>query len=305
MPRERRRRFARYPSSPHTTDETVEHGGRTRTFRLHVPPGLDDRGAPLVIQFHGGGGAGRGIDRLTRFHDLADRERFVVAAPSGVARNWNDGRIAPRMRAAMEGVDDVGFVALLIDTIAARTPIDRHRVYAVGISNGAMMTGRLACQLSERIAAIGQVAGTAPADAAQWCHPGRPVPVMQIHGTADPLVPYEGGPIGGHRRHGHRRHGGRLEGRGVVMGVDAWASLWVANTNADGPAVTSVGDDVSVRTWRGTARQSDIEFWRVENGGHTWPGGAQYLPERVIGSTSKTFDATPTIWRFLSAHALD
>ena len=302
--RGRRRRFARQAPSPHTTDEALAHGGRTRKFRLHVPPGLDDRAAPLVIQFHGGGGAGRGIDRLTRFHALADHERFVVAAPSGVARNWNDGRIAPRMRAAMQGVDDVGFVAVLIDTIAARIPIDRRRVYAVGMSNGAMMAGRLACQLSERIAAIAQVAGTAPADAAQWCHPGRPVPVMQIHGTADPLVPYEGGPIG-HGRHGHRHHRDRLEGRGIVLGVDDWAALWVANNNAKGPAVSSLGDDVSVRTWRGTARQSDIEFWRIENGGHTWPGGSQYLPARVIGPTSKTFDATPTIWRFLSAHYLD
>ncbi|HEX2737980.1 MAG TPA: PHB depolymerase family esterase [Acidimicrobiia bacterium] len=282
----------------------MAHGGRTRNFRLHVPTDLGERPVPLVIQLHGGGGAGRGIDRLTRFHDLADHERFVVVAPSGVARNWNDGRIAPRMRAAMKGVDDVGFIATLIDSIAARAPIDRRRVYGVGMSNGAMMAGRLACQLSERIAAIAQIAGTAAADAAQWCHPGRPVPVMQIHGTADPLVPYEGGPLGG-GRHGRRRLQGRLEGRGVVMGVDDWASLWVANNNADGPAVSNVGDDVSVRTWRGTDRQSDLEFWRIEHGGHTWPGGSQYLPERVIGPTSKTFDATPTIWRFLSAHALD
>ncbi|HEX7521757.1 MAG TPA: PHB depolymerase family esterase, partial [Acidimicrobiia bacterium] len=223
-----------------------------------MPTGLGEGAVPLLIQLHGGGGAGRGIDRLTRFHDLADHERFVVVAPSGVARNWNDGRIAPRMRAAMEGVDDVGFIATLIDSIAARAPIDRRRVYAVGMSNGAMMAGRLACQLSERIAAIAQVAGTAAADAAQWCHPGRPVPVMQIHGTADPLVPYEGGPLGG-GRHARRRLQGRLEGRGVVMSVDDWASLWVANNHADGPAVTNVGDDVSVRTWRGTDRQSDLE----------------------------------------------
>ena len=114
-----------------TTDHVLEHHGRQHGYRVHLPPALPV-GAALVIQLHGGGGNGRGLDRLTRFHDLADQQRFAVVSPSGHARFWNDGRDA----AASRDVDDVGFMAALTDCVAQWSPINRRRVCAVAPSPG-------------------------------------------------------------------------------------------------------------------------------------------------------------------------
>lgn len=266
------------------SDHVLEHGGLRRAFRVHLPGRLPLRAA-VVIQLHGGGGNGVGLDRLTRFHELADRERFAVVSPNGYGHYWNDGRVAEST------VDDVGFIATLIDHLAQWLPVDRRRVYVAGISNGAMLAARLAADIPDRIAAFAQVAGTVAADAPQWWQPDRPVPFLQIHGTADPLVPYGGGPVVVRRRRG--------PDPGAVLGVDAWAQLIAAHNRAVGPEI-----DGPVRRWRGASPQADVEFWRVDGGGHTWPGGFQYLPERIVGPTSHAFDATAAIWRFLSAHML-
>jgi len=120
------------------------------------------------------------------------------------------------------------------------------------------------------------------------------MPVLEIHGTDDPLVPYAGGTV-------LPQLG---DGRGDVIGVDAWASFWAANDAAAGPATTTLGSDTTVRTWHGAQPSSDVVFYRVEGAGHTWPGGSQYLPKLIIGRTSDTFDASEVIWSFLSAHRL-
>jgi polyhydroxybutyrate depolymerase len=287
------RRLTPPDDGPGTSDHVMTHDGIPRAYRVHVPTVLPV-GAPLVIELHGGGGNGVRLDHLTRFFDLADRERFAVASPSGYHRRWNDGRHA---EANVEAdVDDVGFVAALIDCLAGWLPIDRRRVYAAGISNGAMMAARLATELPDRIAAFAQVAATVAEDAPEWWHPNRPVPLIQIHGTADPIVPYGGGMV-----QIRRRGDGDL---GRVLGVDRWAQLVSAHNGATAFDERHIPPDVEVRRWRGATAQSDVEFWRVAGGGHTWPGGSQYLPVVMIGPTSHTFDATAAIWRFLSSHAV-
>jgi polyhydroxybutyrate depolymerase len=288
------RRLTPPDGGPGTSDHVLEHDGLPRQYRIHLPPVLP-LGSPLVIQLHGGGGNGRGLDRLTRFHPLADQERFAVVSPSGDRRHWNDGRVHSPA-GPPSGADDVGFIAALIDCVARWLPIDRRRVYAVGISNGAMMAARLAAQLSDRIAAFAQVAGTVAADAPTWWHPDRPVPIIQIHGTGDLIVPYSGGELLGRRR--------SALPPGRVLGVDEWAGLVSEHNRAVGPQVTTVASDATLRSWRGATGQSDVDFWRVERGGHTWPGGFQYLPVGIVGPTTHTFDATAVIWRFLSTHAL-
>ena len=243
------------PAPAGTTSYSFDHDGLKRTYNLHVPAGLDrTKTVPLVIELHGGGGDGNHIDGLTGFYALADREGFVVAAPSGADKGWNDGRVDPKTSST---ADDVGFLAEMIDRIEAQVPIDPRRVYA--------------------------------------CHPARPVPVLEIHGTADPLVPYAGGTVVPQLG----------DGRGQVVGVDAWSAFWAANNSAGTPpATTSIGTDTTVRTWHGATPQSDVVFYRVEGAGHTWPGGSQYLPKLIIGSTSKSFDASEVIWQFLSGHRL-
>jgi polyhydroxybutyrate depolymerase len=270
---------------------SFQTGGVTRTYDLHVPAGVPGGSpVPLLIQLHGGGGDASGMERLTGFDSIADREGFVVASPNGIDKSWNDGR-----QEKADGVDDVAFISELIDRVEAQAPIDPARVYVTGMSNGAIMSGRLACELSDRIAAVAQVAGTASVETAAACRPGRPVPILEIHGTADPLVPYGGGTV-------VPQIGG---GRGQVVGVDDWAAFWVANDSiAPDPTTTAIGSDTTVRTWRGSTPQSDVVFFRVDGAGHTWPGGRQYLPRFIIGSTTGSFDASETIWQFLSAHRL-
>ena len=181
----------------------------------------------------------------------------------------------------------------LIDQVSGQVGIDPDRVYVTGMSNGAIMSGRIACQMSDRIAAVAQVAGTVAVDIAPTCEPGRPVPILEIHGTDDPLVPYDGGTVAA-----------MLGGRGDVIGVDAWASFWVANDSAAEQPETTLGTDTTIRTWKGATPASDVVFYRVDGAGHTWPDGMQYLPKLIIGPTTHTFDASEVIWAFLSAHRL-
>jgi polyhydroxybutyrate depolymerase len=259
----------------------MEHDGVTRSYVLHVPPSLDRATpVPLLIELHGGGGSGETIDATTGFYAIADREGFVVAAPSATGTNWNDGRVF--MQEETSGADDVGYLSAMIDRIETQVAIDPGRVYVVGLSNGAIMTGRLACQLPERFAAVAQVAGTAAVVVAAACRPGRALPMLEMHGTADSVVPYKGGTVAP-----------QLGGRGQVVGVDDWASLWVANNSASPQPHTSTAGAVSIRTWHGSSSQSDVVFYRIEGGGHTWPG--------ATGATG-ALGASETIWRFLSAH---
>ncbi|MFZ4718028.1 MAG: alpha/beta hydrolase family esterase [Ilumatobacteraceae bacterium] len=174
----------------------VTPDGRTRTYHLYVPRGLDPAGAPLLVALHGGTGSGGQFETTTGFDALADRHRFVVVYPDGVGtgtaedtlRTWNAGICCgPAVR---KGVDDVGFVRRLIDTLSAKATIDPRRVFAAGHSNGAFMAYRLACELSDRIVAVGLQAGGL---GVPRCTPSRPVSLLHIHGTADTNVPIAGG----------------------------------------------------------------------------------------------------------------
>jgi len=177
--------------------ETIRSGGVERTYHIHLPQAAQSgRTLPLVLVFHGGGGTGMGAARLYGFNQLAEAQGFAVIYPEGRDRRWNDGR------GATDGqwlntvlVDDVGFVSALIDHLADTLPIDPRRVYATGMSNGGILSHRLACELSGKIAAIAPVAGTIAAPEAPRCALKAPVSVVEFHGTEDRFVPYGGGEI--------------------------------------------------------------------------------------------------------------
>ena len=270
------------------------HDGRDRPYLLHTPPAASLEGLPLLVELHGRGIDAAAFDRLTGFSGLADELGFVLAMPSAAGEIWNDGRdptAAP--------VDDVGYLAAVIDDVAVRLPIDRGRVYVVGMSNGAAMAGRLACELPDRIAAIAQVAGTAAVDVVAGCHACGPLPVLQVHGTADRYARYDGGPPQGPLTRAVLRHPG---GRNV--GVEAWAQYWLARNGAlGGPVVESIAPDTTIRRWAGSSPASDVVFYRVEGGGHTWPGSTFHLPPMLFGPASHTFSATRVSWAFLAAHS--
>ena len=273
------------------------HDGIDRPYLLQVPPTADTAGArmPLVVEVHGRGIDAERFDRMTGFGALAAAEGFVLALPSAVGEIWYDGRdAAPAGRRP----DDVGYVAAMIDDAIGRAPIDPRRIYVVGMSNGAHMAGRLACELAERIAAVAQVSGTAGVGIVANCRPACPVPIINIHGSADDVAPYEGG-----SRHSLRSRVMIRHAIGPSVGVDDWARFWTAANGAlDGPALGTLPPDTTIRTWRGPTPSSDVAFYRIEGGGHTWPGSRLSLPALLFGRTSRTFDATRLSWEFLAGH---
>jgi polyhydroxybutyrate depolymerase len=150
---------------------------------------------PLVFALHGGGGTGKKMNRLTDFNRLSDQHGFIVIYPDAVEKHWNDGRGLTDYRAQRENIDDVGFISNLIDVIAGDYAIDRKRVYVTGASNGAMMSFRLACELTDKITAIAPVIGALGENISEKCTPSKPIPVFIIGGTGDPLVPWNGGHV--------------------------------------------------------------------------------------------------------------
>lgn len=280
-------------------------GGRERTYRIYVPPQADrTRPLPLVLVLHGGGGTGAGMEALTRdgFNRLADRDGFIAVYPDGVERHWNDGRGVPSYRAHRESVDDVGFVSALIDHVARAHLLDRSRVFATGISNGGLLSFRLARELTEKIAAIAPVAISMSEQIAAMRPPAGPISIMMIPGTRDPLVPWDGGDIG--------FPGGVTVGR--VLPVMDTIRYWAGHNGCPSPPAIAMEPDrdpqdgtrVRRETYGPCREGTEVILLAVEGGGHTWPGGLPYLPERLIGRTSRDIDANEVIWNFFKRHAV-
>jgi polyhydroxybutyrate depolymerase len=281
------------PAAAQEVSASLASGGISRTYAARVPAKSDSQAAlPLVIVLHGGSGTGAGIRTVTRFDAVADGNGFVVAYPDGYSNSWNDGRGTTDAEEA--GVDDVAFISALIDDVAARTPIDQRRVYVTGLSNGGMMSIRLACQLPDRITAAAPVGANMPVLLSANCTPSRPVPMMFVHGDQDPLLPRAGGvvPFG--------------DGSVMLSTADSVALWNNRNGCANAPAATTttntVADGTSIVTMRYAPCTAGAEnrFYDVIGGGHTWPGGVQYLPVSTIGLTSADIDAGQEMWQFFS-----
>jgi polyhydroxybutyrate depolymerase len=273
-------------------DIQLRHGGLPRRYLLQVPPDLDGPAA-LVLELHGRGVDPIRFDQWTGFLPLAARRRFVLALPEAIAEVWNDGRWEGRPPSA---IDDLGFLDAVIADVGARARIDPRRVYLVGMSNGAVMAGRYACSRGQRIAAFAQVAGTAAVPTAAACAPGAPVPLVSIHGTADRPAPYDGGSPRGLLMRLLLRP--RAD---PVVGVEDWLQRWRAVNGCDpAPETEQLPPDTIVRRWRGPTPASDVVAYRVERGGHVWPGSVAF--PKIFGHVSLAFDATAVIWGFFSSH---
>ncbi len=268
-----------------------------RTYHLHVPRRLDSP-APLLIVLHGGGGHGRQMQRFTGFDRIANREGFIVVYPDGIDNAWNDGRIFDHERTA----DDVTFIAALIDHLIATQPIDPNQVYATGISNGGFMSFRLACELADRIAGVAPVTATLAEDIAPDCQPEQPLKVLVINGTLDPLVPYAGGTV---------RLADDGTPRGEIRSTTATLRFWADHNECASEAVTTdlpnkvLRDQTRAQLTTYTRCREPVQLLTIINGGHTWPGGSQYLPALLIGRTSRDIDASEFIWTFFAAPIVD
>ena len=280
---------------------SLEHGGFERQYLLYVPSGIAERATPrpLLIVLHGGGGTARGMLRLTngRFNELADEHGFFVVYPQGVGRAWNDGRAEPTSRAHMQRIDDVAFIDALIDRLSGEYPIDARRVFSTGISNGGLMSFRLACRAEPRVRAIAPVTASLPLAIADQCDRGAGVALALLNGTDDPLVPYDGGAI---------RAFGR--DRGEVLSTGETIAIWIARNGCDDEPERSMradssddGTRVETISYRECRSRAPVILYRVVGGGHTWPGGRQYLGERRIGRTSRDIDACDEIWTFFAS----
>jgi len=268
-------------------------GGRTRTYLVHTPPG-GGAGLPVVLAFHGGGGTGAGMARISHLDAVADQHHFLAVYPQGYDNSWAGGK--GDTPADVAGIDDVAFVRALIDQLAADQHIDRTRVFATGLSSGGFMSQRLGCELSDRIAGIAPVAATLLTNLAPTCNPPHPMPVLEIQVTADPLVPYDGGHVRG-------RGPGGYPALSAPDSVAHWARVNgcpAVPLTAALPALVRDGTQVRTDTYR-PCRGAPVVLYTVVGGGHTWPGGEQYLPVRVVGRTTHQFDASETMWRFFAS----
>ncbi|HET7452938.1 MAG TPA: PHB depolymerase family esterase [Thermoanaerobaculia bacterium] len=275
----------------------LRSGGIERTCLVHAPAKTPARPMPLLLVLHGGGGTADGMIKLTKggFDTLADGRGFVVGYPQGVGKSWTDGRHDLRSAANREHVDDVGFIRDLITELAGRYPVDRRRVFVAGMSNGGMMAMRLACSLPE-VRGVAAVASSLSDDAAAKCPATSTVSVVEIAGTADPIVPYAGGEVKV-----------LWMGRGEVTGAPGTAKSWAEKAGcrlvpeeAELPARVSDGTSVRKIEYPGCATGARVVLFRVEGGGHAWPGGLPYLSERMIGRTSGNLDACSAIWEIFS-----
>ena len=277
-----------------------------RTFRIHIPPAYKKSTSPaLVIALHGKGGNGESMILLTRkgFNKLADRDGFIVVYPDGIELNWNDGRMDEESndRAHRENINDVAFISALIDSMIVNYNVNPKSVYVTGISNGAIMSYRLACELSQKITAIAPVDGNSPFKLFPEWSPALPVSLLAINNINDPLVPYEGGDIYGHF---HRVRLGR------VLSVEESISYWVKRNGCSPiPALseepdTSPSDGTRVlrKHFADGASGTEVILYSIYGGGHTWPGGFQYLPVWLIGKTCRDFEACDVIWSFFKSH---
>lgn len=275
----------------------MEYAGRQRTARIYQPSSAV---APLILVLHGGQGSASSMELLTRgaFNRIADREGAIVVYAEGVDRHWNDGRDLPET-AARENVDDVGFIRALIEEVARRHPLDRGRIFSTGISNGGFMSMRLACDAAETFAAVAPVTAVLSEKLGARCAPSRPVAIMIINGTEDPLVPWTGGMV-------------KVLGvsRGAVWSADRTFERWLeldgcGGRRGDGARTDNDPADKTAVVVHRERCGADVEvrLYEIQGGGHTWPGGVAYANERLVGRVSQELDASEEIWKFMKGSA--
>jgi polyhydroxybutyrate depolymerase len=289
---------------------TLKQDERERTYILRVPKELPkDKAVPLVVWFHGGTEAREYPTQSAKFGELADRERFIFAMPHAVGGHWNDGRETD-FESFKEKVDDAGFVTAMIAEIEKQHRIDPKRIFAFGISNGAMCSHYIAALMSEKFAAIAPVCGGMPDPFHKRFKPKEPVSVLVIRGTKDPSLPYEGGQPGDPKK----------LNRGRVLGADKTVQMCVEHNGCGkDPAKEELQDKdpkdgctVTRFTWSKGRNGTEVVLYKIDGGGHRWPGGnyPQVPPASLtqpaalakLGAQCNDFDASELIWEFFKRH---
>ena len=270
------------------TNGALVSSGRRRSYLLYVPRTYNPAvPTPLVISIHGYAEWPAHQMRISRWNDLADRYGFIVVYPSGT-------RFPLRWRTTTTpGTDndllDVTFISDLIDKLEASYNLDPARIYANGLSNGGGMSFLLSGKLYGRIAAIGSVSGAYLLPWSEY-HPTRPVPAILFHGTADPIVPYQGGPS----------RSFNIPFPAIPDWVESLARI---NGCTGSPQEIPAHGEVSGIRFTNCASDAEVIFYKITGGGHSWPGGGA-MPKRIVGVTTRVIDATKLMWDFFQQHPL-
>ena len=282
---------------PGDHSRSVEVDGGERSYIVHVPPQYDRASPmPVVLAFHGGGANAENMVAFSGLNEKADEAGFIVVYPQGSGRlprmqTFNAGNCCGH--AAASSIDDVAYTRVVLDDLERVATVDRQRVFATGMSNGAMMTYRLASELSDRIAAIAPVAGPM---GTKDCRPMRAVSVMHFHGDADEFAPFKGG---------RGRGPSGTDFYSVQHSIDAWVA---ANGCRPTPQTVSLpdraNDGTSVKEIRyGSGRDgAEVVLVVIEGGGHTWPGREPRL--RALGTSTQDISANDLMWEFFQQHPL-
>jgi len=261
------------------TEHVLSHDDLDRELLVYVPSSYDhETPMPMVFAFHGYSNSTMQQEEWSMLSTKAEEAGFILVYPRGVGSPsaWNAGDCCG------DGVaDDVGFVSAMIDFLEAELCVDLQRVYATGYSNGGFLSHRLACELSDRIAAVASVAGVMGIDD---CSPGRPMPVLHMHGTSDFVVPYDGSMFSG------------------FESVAETFAGWAERNGCTGEAELSYENgDVTCELHGECDAGVEVELCTIEGGGHTWPGGAD-IP--FAGVTTQDLSANDRLWEFFVAHPL-
>jgi len=271
-------------------DKTFEFEGATRMHKVYLPANFSDN-SPLVLNLHGYTSNAFQQVFYTNMNAVAEENDFVVVFPDGTTDQygitfWNSEILG-------ESVNDLGYLEALIDSMILNYNIDPNRVYMCGMSNGGFMSYYSACELSDRIAAIASVTGTMNNAILDNCNPERAVPVLEIHGTADGTVPYNGASSTGSFQ--------------TMMPIEEVVDFWVNHNNCMLESELELEDistsDMSTVThfkYTGRDNGSSVEHYRINEGGHTWPGSIIPLP-----STNHDIIASEVIWDFFKQYTLN
>ncbi len=282
---------------PGPMEVQLGHDNYIRDVSFHIPKKLRKRRLSLVLCLHDGGNNPEEMARITRrsFNRLAEQDNFIVAYPKALNGHWNDGRQDSVSLSHYQNIDDVGFIEKVIDFAVDSFKVEKERIFVTGFSEGGLMTFRLACELTSKIEAFAVVAASLALDQIVECNPDTTISFMMINGTRDPILPYDGGQM-------------IIEAKesGSVLSAEEAINYWRMENGCTDKSVTrdvpnsnTFDETRSERTtWDNCKNKDKIVLVEVINGGHTWPGGRQYLNERIVGKVSQDFDAAEMIWRF-------
>lgn len=276
-----------YASGEGIVKGKIKVDGKQRTYELYIPKGYytDDKNLPLLIAMHGRLGTGKQMMESSGFNEIADREKFIVVYPDGLDRSWADGR--GETPSDKKNINDVKYISSLIDHLSEKYRVDTSKVFATGHSNGGAMTNRLGFDLSMKLAGIASVGANVSEEMVKKFSSEKHIPVLFINGTDDEFIPFEGGK-------------GKMTGYIYPPVMDIF-NKWLSFNQCNTPLIDTldeIDDGTSVVFYTYNCGLAPVKMIKIINGGHSYPGGDEKLPEWLVGKYVKEINASEEIWKF-------